>query len=243
MARALFYSSLLLFGTVNAGNLIPDANTPSFEKRVGIFNVAPPRETGTVGNPSDYPGASQGALREREYESQIVITVCPEELRLPPKTCDQCGGDSLVHGRCNNILISGRQLTSCRASGRGCYGYYCQCMHDGQDHNPQVTSSTVVDGQTGTVVFEPVTLSDYAKLRHKTTVTVTDVATATESGGSSLETGLIAIFAGGIAWLAICEYRSATCDQRFPTDSLLSRIRGCRGYRSNPAAESKARRC
>jgi len=38
-----------------------------------------------------------------------------------------------------------------------------------------------------------------------TTVTLTDVATTTD-GGSSMETVLAVIFAGGLAWLAVCKF-------------------------------------
>ena len=64
-----------------------------------------------------------------------------------------------------------------------------------------------MDGQTGTVVFEPLTLTEYEKLRHKTSVTVTELATATASDAdSTLETAVAVVFAGGISWIAICTY-------------------------------------
>jgi hypothetical protein len=113
--------------------------------------------------------------------------------------------DSLRHGQCNNLLISGRQPLSCLQSGIRCYGYYCAFTHDGEDHQTQITSTTVVAGQTGTVIFEPVTLTEYAGLRMSTTVALTDVATTTD-GGSSMETVLAVIFAGGLAWLAVCKF-------------------------------------
>ncbi len=61
---------------------------------------------------------------------------------------------------------------------------------------------TVVDGKTGTVVWEPLTLTDYTKLKASTTVTVTETATPVDD---KAETVVAVIFAGGVAWWMACE--------------------------------------
>jgi hypothetical protein len=150
-------------------------------------------------------GHFSSSLSRRQYASQVVFAFCPERFGDPPKLCDKCGGDTFEHGICNNLLLSGRQLNICLDIGFECTGYYCKCSHDGEDHNPQVTSTTVVNGQTGTVIWEPTTLAFYTKLRASTTVTFTEAAT-TSDGGNGLETAVAVIFAGGIAWWAACKY-------------------------------------
>ncbi|KAH8744098.1 hypothetical protein BGZ57DRAFT_779032 [Hyaloscypha finlandica] len=169
-----------------------------------LHTAVPARQTGQayVATSIEPSEADSFPIEQRQTNVQIPFMFCPEEFNSPPKLCTQCGGDSLRHGQCNDLLISGRQPTSCLQSGTGCYGYYCACTHDGEDHQTQVTSTTVVYGQTGTVIFEPLTLTEYASLRMSTTVTLTDVATTTD-GGSSMETVLAVIFAGGLAWLAV----------------------------------------
>jgi hypothetical protein len=163
--------------------------------------MVPPRETGLFGVPADYPSESEGFMAQNNvYVDQIPFNFCPERLGKPPKHCDLCGGCSYHHGICNDLLLSGRQTWDYFQSGSLCNGYYCQCSHEDRDHNPRVASTTVIDGQSGTVIFGPMTLEQYSNLRYKTTVTLTEVATRTESdGGSGLETALAAIFAGGIA--------------------------------------------
>lgn len=171
------------------------------------FTAIPPRETGQVGVESDYINSSPQPIQERQnYVDQIPFNFCPEDFGKAPKACDMCGGDSYHHGICNNILLSGRQTFDCVNHGYGCQGYFCECNHDGEDHNPRVTSTTVVDGQTGTVIYEPFTLTEYSNLRSHTTVTLTDLATATYSDDAGgVETAVAVFFAGGIAWLAVCK--------------------------------------
>ncbi|GJC87158.1 hypothetical protein ColLi_09996 [Colletotrichum liriopes] len=179
-----------------------DNETGSAEIR-RAFTAALPRETGSFGIDPDYKKSTAREVGKRqEYANQVPFIFCPEAARRPPKHCDQCGGDSYHHGICNDLLLSGRQLYSCLDFGYNCQGYYCKCTHEGQDHNPQITSTTVVNGQTGTVIYEPITLTQYSNLRYHTTVTVTEVATSTASdGGVGLETALAVVFAGASAGL------------------------------------------
>jgi hypothetical protein len=173
-----------------------------------LFTAVPPKQTGSVKVPRGsqlYSASKFPPPHKRQSNQQIPFVFCPEAFHAPPKHCDACGGDSYVHGTCNNILLSGRQQSICFESGMFCAGYYCECTHEGRPHNPQITSTTVVDGQTGTVIYEPLTLTEYAKLRSVTTVTLTDAVTATTSGESSLETYRAIIFAGGLTWLAVCK--------------------------------------
>ncbi|KAI1081985.1 hypothetical protein F5B20DRAFT_588095 [Whalleya microplaca] len=203
-----FILLLSLLDIVTSTNLVPrGVNDAASAKPRGVFTSVPPRETGRVGATSEYQSKLPPLIRERQYADQIPFNFCPEDFGKPPKLCDWCGGDAYQHGVCNNILLSGRQRYDCLNYGVGCYGYYCKCTHDGEDHNPQITSTTVVSCQTGTVIYEPLTLTQYSKLRSKTTVTLTDVATATTSAkdGESLETVLAVVFAGGITWLAVSE--------------------------------------
>ncbi|GAW16078.1 hypothetical protein ANO14919_055010 [Xylariales sp. No.14919] len=205
MAKRLIALLPLLDAVVNA-NVVP-LETKSSAKPHGALTAIPPRETGQVGVESDYKSVSPPSIGGRQqYIDQIPFNFCPEDFGRPPKTCDLCGGDSYYHGTCNRILLSGRQTYDCANHGVGCRGYFCKCTHDGEDHNPQVTSSTVVNGQTGTVIYEPLTLTQYSNLRSHTTVTLTEVATATYSDDAGgVETALAVIFAGGIAWLAVSE--------------------------------------
>jgi len=137
--------------------------------------------------------------------NQQPFQFCPEFFGRPPKPCSWCGGDSRIPGTCDQILVSGKQR-NCPPLGPydGCFGYYFECIHDGTDDSPQVTSTTVIDGATGTVVWEPMTLTEYASLRALTMVTLTESATAT-TGGDELETVVAAIFADGIAWWIACK--------------------------------------
>ncbi|KAK7955848.1 carbohydrate esterase family 3 protein [Apiospora aurea] len=169
------------------------------------FTAIPARATGRVGSDADYPKNVAAPDVKVRQSNQIPFNFCPEDFRRPPKNCDNCGGDNYHHGICNDILLSGRQTYDCLLTGYGCSGYYCQCTHEGEDHNPRVTSTTVVDGQTGTVIYEPMALTQYSNLRYHTTVTLTEVATTTTDGGTGLETALAVVFAGGIAWVAISE--------------------------------------
>lgn len=206
MAKRLIALLPLLDGVASA-NIVPletKGSGPAAPHRA--FTAAPPRETGRVGVESDYANSPQPIERRQQYVDQIPFNFCPEALGRPPKMCDMCGGDSYHHGICNNILLSGRQTYNCANHGFGCQGYFCKCTHDGEDHNQQITSSTVVNGQTGTVIYEPLTLTEYSNLRSHTTVTLTEIATATYSDDAGgMETALAVIFAGGIAWIVASE--------------------------------------
>ncbi|KAI0546445.1 hypothetical protein F4679DRAFT_587457 [Xylaria curta] len=207
MARKLITLLSLLDTVANAAVVPLKIDASGSAKPHAVFTATLPRETGKFGAESDYPMHSAQTIAERQvYANQIPFVFCPEDFGKPPKNCDLCGGDSYHHGICNNLLLSGRQTNDCLRTGYECQGYYCQCTHDGNDHNPQVTSSTVVDGQTGTVIYEPLTLTQYSNLRSHTTVTLTEVATATSTDeAGSLETALAVVFAGGIAWIAVSE--------------------------------------
>jgi len=63
--------------------------------------------------------------------------------------------------------------------------------------------TSVVNGETGTVVWEPMTLDEYKGLRASTTVTLTESATAS-GADSGLETVAAVVFAGGVAWYLAC---------------------------------------
>ncbi|KAK7963519.1 hypothetical protein PG988_010493 [Apiospora saccharicola] len=194
------------------GYAIADGLSASEARPRGLFTAAPPRQTGSL--PMTRRSRVQASSSSSDHrpegkntqdQQQVPFVFCPEDFGSPPKECDACGGDSLRHGVCNNLLISGPQSDWCLSDGIGCSGYYCQCTHEGREHNPLVALTTVVDGQTGTVTYEPVTLSKYAQLRASTTVTLTEVATSTQSGGSIAETVLAVVFPGGLAWLAMSE--------------------------------------
>jgi hypothetical protein len=148
------------------------------------------------------------SLKARQSNQQIPFQFCPEFFGRDPKLCSDCGGDSREPGVCDQILVSGPQH-NCPPAGPydSCSGYFCRCTPDGTDNSPRVTSTTVISGATGTVVWEPMTLTQYASLRAKTTVTLTEVASATTEDGE-LETVVAAVFAGGIAWWVACESRN-----------------------------------
>jgi hypothetical protein len=157
------------------------------------------------------PDERMSELAERTgVNSQIPFQWCPEFFNNPPKLCSQCGGDNNVKGMCDDLLISGKQDINCQLSPPydGCYGYRCKCSDDGgPDNSPKVTSTTVVDGQTGTAVWEPLTLTEYSGLQASTTVTLTE--SATSSGDSSIETAIAVVYAGGIAWWLAGELNTA----------------------------------
>lgn len=205
MFRKLIRFLALPNPNLDLGSLRVNETGPAETRRA--FTAALPRETGSFGSDHDYKRSTARQVgKTQDSFNQIVFIFCPEATRGPPKHCDQCGGDSYHHGICNDLLLSGRQTSDCLRFGYQCQGYYCKCTHEGEDHNPQITSTTVVDGQTGTVIYEPITLTQYSNLRYHTTVTVTEVATSTASdGGVGLETALAVIFAGGIGWIAICK--------------------------------------
>jgi hypothetical protein len=140
---------------------------------------------------------------KRQSNVQIPFQFCPEFFGKDPKLCSMCGGDTKVKGTCDNLLVSGDQRycpfnTPCR-------GYYCKCSDDGgPDNSPKVTMTTVVNGETGTGVWEPMTLTEYRNLRASTTVTLTETATATDAD-SEVETVAAVVFAGGVAWYLACK--------------------------------------
>lgn len=177
------------------------------------FTIAPPRETGSISlglKPRGHErvglySGSDGAASLQRRADQIPFVFCPESYGGQPKSCDKCGGDNLRHGVCKNLLLSGAQPPECFSLGQFCQGYHCKCVHEGRPHNKQITSTAVANGQTGTIVYEPMSLTDYAKLRHKTTVTITTSRTATTTGEGSIETELAVVFAAGWIWAVICK--------------------------------------
>jgi hypothetical protein len=68
----------------------------------------------------------------------------------------------------------------------------------GSDNSTKVTSTILVDGQTGTAVWEQLMRSEFSRLEASTTVTLSE--SATSSGDSSVGTVVAVVFAGGIAW-------------------------------------------
>ena len=78
----------------------------------------------------------------------------------------------------------------------------------------------MIDGATGTVVWEPLTLTEYASLRAKTTVTLTEIATAT-TGDEELETVVAAVFAGGIALWVACKSKTHSCTSRLKLTTYI----------------------
>ena len=141
-------------------------------------------------------------LDAKRQVKQIPFAFCPEFFEGDPKLCSMCGGDSKVKGTCDNLLVSGDQA-SC-PGGKPCRGYYCKCSDNGGPHNsPKVTITSVVNGETGTVIWEPMTIDRYKSLRASTTVTLTESATAS-GAGSGLETVAAVVFAGGVAWYLAC---------------------------------------
>lgn len=213
MASSIILQILLtaLFRGVLA-TLLDDAPEPYLAPQPrAVFSVVPPRVTGSISRPEGVISGransplrhANGAIAHRDSD-QVPFVFCPEDFNLPPKTCEQCGGDGKVPGQCDELLLSGRQLDSCWTMNEHCQGYYCSCTHGGEDHSPQITSTAVVNGDTATVVFEPKTLTEYTNLRASTTLTVTETTT-TSDGDSGLETGTLVVFAGGVAWWAICK--------------------------------------
>jgi hypothetical protein len=69
----------------------------------------------------------------------------------------------------------------------------------GPDNSPEVTMTSVVNGETGTVIWEPMTLDGYKGLRASTTVALTESAFAS-AADSGLGTVVAVVFAGGVAW-------------------------------------------
>ncbi|PVH80851.1 hypothetical protein DL98DRAFT_587909 [Cadophora sp. DSE1049] len=78
-----------------------------------------------------------------------------------------------------------------------------------------VTSTAVVSGNTGTVVWQATTLSGYEGLRVATAITTTVATTSTASQASTttvetgVETVVALVFAGGIAWWAASHFGAA----------------------------------
>ncbi|KAH8722821.1 hypothetical protein GQ44DRAFT_621855, partial [Phaeosphaeriaceae sp. PMI808] len=61
----------------------------------------------------------------------------------------------------------------------------------------------VINGETGTLIWKPMTLDRYKRLRASTTVTITESATASGTD-SGMEMVAAVIFAGGAAWYLAC---------------------------------------
>jgi hypothetical protein len=63
--------------------------------------------------------------------------------------------------------------------------------------------TSIVNGETGTVVWEPMTIDGYRWLRASTTITLTESATAS-GANSGLETVAAVVFASGVACYLAC---------------------------------------
>ncbi|KAF2661766.1 hypothetical protein K491DRAFT_647028 [Lophiostoma macrostomum CBS 122681] len=169
----------------------------------------------------------------KRQNRQIPWAFCPEFFNSDPKVCSMCGGDNTVKGTCEDLLVSGDQY-GC-PDGKSCRGYYCKCSDNGgPDNSPKVTMTSVVDGQTGIVVWEPMTLDDYRSLRASTTIELTETATASRSGaGSELETVAAVVFAGGVAWYLACSCSEGD-DEKCQNDGHKPDCDDCGG--NNPLA-------
>lgn len=98
--------------------------------------------------------------------------------------------------------------------------------------------ASVADGETGTVVWEPMTLDEYNDLRTSTSVTFTESATASDAD-SVLETVVAVVFAGGVAWhLAYTYYPVNMFYLRLLT---LNSTKGRGGSRTLPASYTETR--
>ncbi len=79
-----------------------------------------------------------------------------------------------------------------------------------------ITSTVVVNGSTGTMVWQATTLSGYEGLKASRTITTTFETTSTISQASTTttqlgtETVVAVVFAGGVAWWAACKSQVLT---------------------------------
>lgn len=171
------------------------------DSNVGVWTPAAYQEI--IKEREEY--AARGHLAEIGQRDQYVIALCPESWRGGvPKPCSDCGNDTIIPGQCDQIMLTGSQQR-CHWDG-GC-GVYCQCIPDAKDTTPgQVTSITTVSGQTGTVIYEAHTLTEYTSLKASTTVTITDVVATSTDSSAEMETFIVVVVAGGIAWWVAGEF-------------------------------------
>ncbi|KAH7084166.1 hypothetical protein FB567DRAFT_603906 [Paraphoma chrysanthemicola] len=171
------------------------------------------------------PPRSKPQIESKRQNQQIPFAFCPEFFNEDPKVCSLCGGDSNIKGTCNNLLVSGDQ-SFCQG-GKPCRGYFCKCSDSGgPDNSPKVTMTSVVDGETGIVIWEPMTLDEYRNLRAATTITLTEIATTT-GAGSEAETVAALVLAGGAAWYLAC---SQEADQSCKNHEEKPECESCGGY-------------
>lgn len=198
------------------GLLVISLLTPLFSQGIAAIHPSPaarsivPRSQPTqwvLPHRVEVNGAVKSSRRYIELEAkrqnrQIPFAFCPEFFEGDPKLCEMCGGDSKIKGTCDNLLVSGDQAFC--PGGKPCRGYYCKCSDNGGPGNsPKVTMTSVINGETGIVVWEPMTLDDYQGLRASTTVTLTESVTAS-GADSGVETVAAVVFAGGVAWYLAC---------------------------------------
>ncbi|KAJ6127389.1 hypothetical protein N7523_003001 [Penicillium sp. IBT 18751x] len=167
----------------------PQASATPYPQETGLVQ---PLQTGQHSS-RDQPDQSHRHLEERQ--AQIVFGyICPEEWNNPIQPCYQCGGeDPNLPGRC---YIPWLQYSA---------GWRRRCRCDPNETEPinAVNSTTVVDGTTGIICWEPVTYSDYSDLQASTTMTITEPATLT-NGDIVMETEAVDLYAGGVAWYPAC---------------------------------------
>jgi hypothetical protein len=196
----VFFSILSLFLTQGLAVLIPSPAARMFVPRSQPTSWSLPHRV-EIGD-TTIPSRRELYTKAIRQIRQIPFAFCPEFFTQDPKLCSMCGGDAKVKGTCDNLLVSGDQ-SSC-PGGKPCRGYLCKCSDSGgPDNSPKVTMTSIVGDQTGTVVWEPMTLTEYKGLRASTTITLTETATAT-GAGSDLETVAAVVFAGGVAWYLAC---------------------------------------
>jgi hypothetical protein len=162
-------------------------------------------------------------MEKRYRGKQIIFAICSKDLKKISKQCDQYNSDAYSHEIYNELLVSGRQPPDCYRNRSRYRGYYCEYIYDGQPYNFQMTSVTVIRDQTRTIIWKSIIFTVYTKLRASITVTLTEMATVTTD--DTLETGMVVIFASGLAWFAVSTYGDATAlaaiqpPSRAPEDS------------------------
>ncbi|KAF2200687.1 hypothetical protein GQ43DRAFT_373221 [Delitschia confertaspora ATCC 74209] len=210
VAICLLFSFIVSY--CDASPLASPASRPLVSRAIPTTWSLPHRVQLGGNTPNSF--VQRNEVEEKRANQQIPIQWCPEFYGNPPKLCSQCGGDSRIKGTCDRILLSGQQRW-CPPRGPydQCTGYYCKCSDNGgPDNSPKVTMTTVIDGKTGTAIWEPLTMTEYKKLRASTTITLAETATLT--GDSQVETVVAVVFAGGIAWWLACKPQDSKEDDK-----------------------------
>ncbi|PKK43053.1 hypothetical protein CI102_13336 [Trichoderma harzianum] len=130
--------------------------------------------------------------RRQYYHEQIPLGyLCPEDWGDPIQPCSKCGGeDRWSKGYCASKPFWPRRRL-------------CLCEPDSSPPDPGINSTTVVDGTTGIICWEPLTYSNYSNLQASTVITITEPATLSD-GTVAMQTGAARLYAGGVAWYPEC---------------------------------------